>query len=143
MCHRRHFLQGKNADGMNASLGGHVKVYFSQVPAVLQHGEGSAPDRITTTNACPTCPTCRPSRAWLSGMRSAPGRAFVRARRHIEEVVNKIGGEVVRMLKSPDIRERIEREAPIRRHHAGEFTSGSRANHQWPSDQGSRLQRGI
>src|SRR5262249_56338549 len=31
-----------NAQAMNPSLGGHVKIYFAQVPAVLQHGEAGA-----------------------------------------------------------------------------------------------------
>src|SRR5215211_4192452 len=41
-----------NAEGMNALLGGHVKVYFAQVSAVLQHVRAGTLRAIAvTTNA--------------------------------------------------------------------------------------------
>jgi tripartite-type tricarboxylate transporter receptor subunit TctC len=102
-----------NAEAMNAFLGGHVKIYFAQVPAVLQHVKAGSlrPIAVTTDKRLPYLPGVPtiaelgfPSyeiSAW-QGMFAPAGTP--------KEVIGKIGGEIVRMLKSPDVRERIERE---------------------------------
>src|SRR5262249_21671868 len=62
-----------NAEAMNALLGGHVKIYFAQVPAVLQHVKAGA---IRARAACPTGATSRPPPSLATpATRSAPGRA--------------------------------------------------------------------
>jgi tripartite-type tricarboxylate transporter receptor subunit TctC len=102
-----------NAEAMNAFLGGHVKVYFSQVPAVLQHVKAGSlrPIAVTTARRLPYLPDV-PTIAELGypGYEISTWQGMFAPAGTPKEVVNKIGGEVVRMLKSPDIRERIERE---------------------------------
>jgi tripartite-type tricarboxylate transporter receptor subunit TctC len=102
-----------NAEAMNAFLGGHVKVYFSQVPAVLQHVKAGSlrPIAVTTARRLPYLPDV-PTIAELGypGYEISTWQGMFAPAGTPKEVVNKIGGEVVRMLKSADIRERIERE---------------------------------
>ena len=102
-----------NAEAMNAFLGGHIKIYFAQVPAVLQHVKTGAvrPIAVTTDKRLsylPDVPTVAelgyPSYEITSwqGMFAPAGTP--------KEVVNKIAGETIRMLKTPEISERIARE---------------------------------
>ena len=102
-----------NAEAMNAFLGGHVKVYFAQVPAVLQHVRTGAvrPIAVTTDKRLPYLPDV-PTIAELGypsyeitswqGMFAPAGTP--------KEIVNKIAGETIRLLKTPEISERIARE---------------------------------
>ena len=102
-----------NAEAMNAFLGGHVKVYFAQVPAVLQHVKTGAVRAIavTTDKRLPYMPDV-PTIAELGypnyeitswqGMFAPAGTP--------KEVLNKIAGETIRLLKTPEIAERIARE---------------------------------
>jgi tripartite-type tricarboxylate transporter receptor subunit TctC len=102
-----------NAEAMNAFLGGHIKIYFAQVPAVLQHVKTGAvrPIAVTTDKRLsylPDVPTIAelgyPSYEITSwqGMFAPAGTP--------KEVVSKIAGETIRMLKTPEISERIARE---------------------------------
>src|SRR5437879_3639482 len=97
-----------NAEAMNAFLGGHIKIYFAQVPAVLQHVKTGAvrPIAVTTEKRLsylPDVPTIAelgyPSYEITSwqGMFAAAGTP--------KEVVNKIAGETIRLLKTPEISE--------------------------------------
>jgi tripartite-type tricarboxylate transporter receptor subunit TctC len=102
-----------NAEAMNAFLGGHVKVYFAQVPAVLQHVKSGSLRAIAVTTAqrlpyLPDVPTIAElgfpkyeMGSWQGMFAPAGTPKFV---------VDKLGGEVVRMLKAPDIRHKIERD---------------------------------
>src|SRR5438445_7463160 len=102
-----------NAEAMNAFLGGHIKIYFAQVPAVLQHVKTGAvrPIAVTTDKRLPYLPDV-PTIAELGypsyeisswqGMFAPAGTP--------KEVVNKIAGETIRLLKTPEISERIARE---------------------------------
>ena len=74
-----------NAEAMNAFLGGHIKIYFALVPAVIQHVRAGtlraspSPPR----SACPICRPCRPSPSPAFPVtRSIPGRACSRRRGH-------------------------------------------------------------
>jgi tripartite-type tricarboxylate transporter receptor subunit TctC len=102
-----------NAEAMNAFLGGHVKVYFSQVPAVLQHVKAGAlrPIAVTTAKRLPYLSDV-PTIAELGypGYEISAWQGMFAPAGTPKDIVEKIGAEVVRMLKSPDIRERIERE---------------------------------
>jgi tripartite-type tricarboxylate transporter receptor subunit TctC len=102
-----------NAEAMNAFLGGHVKVYFAQVASVLQHVKAGTlrPIAVTTAKRLPYLPDV-PTIAeqgfpeyeissW-QGM-WAPGGTP-------KYIIDKIYGETDRILKSPDVRERIERD---------------------------------
>jgi tripartite-type tricarboxylate transporter receptor subunit TctC len=73
-----------NAEANNALLGGHVKIYFALVPAVLQHvkaGTLRAPPSLPN-GAFPICRTCRPSPTGF-GYEISSWRG-VRAGRHAE-----------------------------------------------------------
>jgi tripartite-type tricarboxylate transporter receptor subunit TctC len=102
-----------NAEAMNAFLGGHIKIYFAQVASVLQHVKSGTlrPIAVTTAKRLPYLPDI-PTIAeqgfpeyeissW-QGM-WAPGGTP-------KAIVDKIFGETDRILKSADVRERIERD---------------------------------
>jgi len=102
-----------NAEGLNAMLGGHVKVYFALVPAVLQHVRAGTLRAIAVTTetrlaALPDVPTIAelgfPSYEITSwqGLFAPAGTP--------KDVVAKINAETVAMLNAPDIRQRISQE---------------------------------
>jgi tripartite-type tricarboxylate transporter receptor subunit TctC len=70
-----------NAEAMNSLMGGHVKIYFALVPAVLQHIKAGTlrPLAVTTEQRLPYLPDV-PTIAELGfpAMRSVPGRASSR-----------------------------------------------------------------
>jgi tripartite-type tricarboxylate transporter receptor subunit TctC len=102
-----------NAEVLNALLGGHVKIYFSLVPTVLQHIKAGTLRALAVTtdrrlSYLPDVPTIAESGFPDYEMNSWQA-AFAPAGTP-KDVVNKINGEVVRMLQSPDVRERMARE---------------------------------
>jgi tripartite-type tricarboxylate transporter receptor subunit TctC len=102
-----------NAEVLNALLGGHVKIYFSLVPTVLQHiRAGTLRALAVTTDKrlpyLPDVPTIAESGYPDYEMNSWQA-AFAPAGTP-KDVINKINGEVVRMLQSPDVRERMAKE---------------------------------
>jgi tripartite-type tricarboxylate transporter receptor subunit TctC len=102
-----------NAEAMNAFLGGHIKIYFAQVPAVLQHVKTGAvrPIAVTTEKRLSYLPDV-PTIAELGypGYEISSWQGMFAAAGTPKEVVNKIAGETIRMLKTPEISERIARE---------------------------------
>ena len=81
-----------NAEAMNALLGGHVKIYFALVPAVLQHVQGRKPagDRGHHRAApayLPDVPTIAES--GFPRLRDQLLAGRVRARRHPDDVVGQ------------------------------------------------------
>jgi tripartite-type tricarboxylate transporter receptor subunit TctC len=102
-----------NAEVANAILGEHVKVYFSLVPASLQHVKNGTLRALAVTTDkrlpyLPDVPTIAESgfpdyeiNSWQAVF--APGGTP-------KEIVDKINGELVQMLASPDVRARISRE---------------------------------
>lgn len=102
-----------NAEAMNAFLGGHVKVYFAQVPAVLQHVKTGAVRAIAVTtdkrlSYLPDVPTI--AELGYPGYEITSWQGMFAAAGTPKEVLNKIAGETIRMLKTPEINERIARE---------------------------------
>jgi tripartite-type tricarboxylate transporter receptor subunit TctC len=102
-----------NAEAMNAFLGGHVKIYFALAPAVLQHVKVGKLRAIAVTTETrlpylPDVPTIA-ERGFPSYEISSWQGIFAPAGTP-KDVVNKINGEIARMLKSPEVRERIVRE---------------------------------
>jgi tripartite-type tricarboxylate transporter receptor subunit TctC len=102
-----------NAEVMNALLGGHIKIYFSLVPAVLQHVKTGAlrPLAVTTEKRLaylPDIPTVAESGFPSYEINSWQG-VFAPAGTP-RDVVTKINGEIVRMLRAPEIRERMAHE---------------------------------
>jgi tripartite-type tricarboxylate transporter receptor subunit TctC len=102
-----------NAEVTNAIIGGHVKVYFSLVPASLPHVKSGRLRvlAVTTTQRLPDLPDV-PTIAELGfpayeisswqGMFAPAGTP--------KEIIGKINGEVVQMLNTPEVRARMARE---------------------------------
>ena len=102
-----------NAEAMNAFLGGHVKIYFALAPAVLQHVKAGTLRAIavTTEQRLPYLPDA-PTIAELGfpGYEISSWQGIFAPAGTPKDVVGKINGEVVRMLATPEVRDRIVRE---------------------------------
>jgi tripartite-type tricarboxylate transporter receptor subunit TctC len=102
-----------NAEAMNSLMGGHVKIYFALVPAVLQHIKTGALRAIavTTEERLPYLPDV-PTIAELGfpGYEISSWQAVFAPAGTPKDVVGKINGELVRMLNVPEIRRRISQE---------------------------------
>jgi tripartite-type tricarboxylate transporter receptor subunit TctC len=102
-----------NAEAMNALMGGHVKIYFALVPAVLQHIKAGTLRAIavTTEERLPYLPDV-PTIAELGfpGYEISSWQGVFAPAGTPKGVVVKINGELVRMLNVPDVRRRISQE---------------------------------
>ena len=102
-----------NAEAMNSLMGGHVKIYFALVPAVLQHIKTGALRGIavTTEERLPYLPDV-PTIAELGfpGYEISSWQGVFAPAGTPKDVVGKINGELVRMLNVPEIRRRISQE---------------------------------
>jgi len=102
-----------NAEAMNAFLGGHVKIYFALAPAVLQHVKAGTLRAIavTTEQRLPYLPDV-PTVAELGfpGYEISSWQGLFAPAGTPKDIVGKIGGEIGRMFRTPEIRERITRE---------------------------------
>jgi tripartite-type tricarboxylate transporter receptor subunit TctC len=102
-----------NAEAMNSLMGGHVKIYFALVPAVLQHIKTGALRAIavTTEERLPYLPEV-PTIAELGfpGYEISSWQGVFAPAGTPKDVVGKINGELVRMLNVPEIRRRISQE---------------------------------
>src|SRR5262250_2585459 len=102
-----------NAEVMNALLGGHVKIYFSLVPTVLQHiKNGTLRALAVTTDKrlayLPDLPTIAES--GFPGYEINSWQGVFAPAGTPQDVILKINGEIVRMLGAPDVRERMAHE---------------------------------
>jgi len=102
-----------NAEAMNAFLGGHVKVYFAQVPAVLQHVKAGAIRAIAVTtdkrlSYLPDVPTI--AELGYPGYEISSWQGMFAPAGTPKQTLDKIAAETIRMLKSPEIGERLARE---------------------------------
>jgi len=102
-----------NAEAMNSLMGGHVKIYFALVPAVLQHIKAGTLRAIavTTEERLPYLPDV-PTIAELGfpGYEISSWQGVFAPAGTPKDVVVKINGELVRMLNVPDVRRRISQE---------------------------------
>jgi len=102
-----------NAEAMNALLGGHVKIYFAQVPAVLQHVKAGAIRAlaVTTEKRLPYLSDV-PTIAELGypGYEISSWQGMFAPAGTPKQILDKIAGETIRMLKSPEVGERLARE---------------------------------
>ena len=102
-----------NAEVANAILGGHVKVYFSLVPASLQHVKNGTLRAlaVTTEQRLPYLPDV-PTIAELGfpGYEISSWQGMFAPAATPKEVIGKINGEVVQMLKTLEVRARMARE---------------------------------
>lgn len=102
-----------NAEAMNAFLGGHIKIYFALVPAVLQHVKAGSLRAIAVTTEqrlpyLPDVPTIAES--GFAGYEISSWQGVFAPAGTPRDVVAKINGELVRMLNAPEIRARISLE---------------------------------
>ncbi|MFL5068144.1 MAG: tripartite tricarboxylate transporter substrate binding protein [Xanthobacteraceae bacterium] len=102
-----------NAEGMNALLGGHVKVYFAQVPAVLQHVRaGTLRALAVTTEArlasLPDVPTI--AELGFPGYEISSWQGMFAPAGTPKDVVAKISAEAVAMINTPEVRQRMAHE---------------------------------
>ena len=102
-----------NAEAMNSLMGGHVKIYFALVPAVLQHIKAGTlrPLAVTTDQRLPYLPDV-PTIAELGfpGYEISSWQGVFAPAGTPKDVVLKINGELVRMLKVPEVHGRISHE---------------------------------
>jgi tripartite-type tricarboxylate transporter receptor subunit TctC len=102
-----------NSDVANALLGGHIKVYFSLVPASLQHVKAGTLRVLAVTTErrlpyLPDVPTIAES--GFPGYEISSWQGLFAPGGTPADIVAKINGEVVRMLQTPDVQARISRE---------------------------------
>jgi tripartite-type tricarboxylate transporter receptor subunit TctC len=102
-----------NAEVMNSLLGGHVKIYFSLVPTVLQHiKNGTLRALAVTTDKrlayLPDLPTIAES--GFPGYEINSWQGVFAPAGTPQDVILKINGEIVRMLRTPEVRERMSHE---------------------------------
>jgi tripartite-type tricarboxylate transporter receptor subunit TctC len=99
-----------NAEANNAMLGGHVKVYFALVPAVLQHVKAGSLRALAVTTErrlpyLPDVPTIAES--GFPGYEISSWQGAFAPAGTPKEIVAKINGELVRMVNAPEVRARM------------------------------------
>jgi tripartite-type tricarboxylate transporter receptor subunit TctC len=102
-----------NAEAMNAFLGGHIKIYFALVPAVLQHIKAGSlrPIAVTTEQRLPYLPDVPTiAESGFPGYEISSWQGVFAPGGTPRDVVGKINGEVVRLLSVPEVRARISLE---------------------------------
>jgi tripartite-type tricarboxylate transporter receptor subunit TctC len=102
-----------NAEANNALLGGHVKIYFALVPAVLQHVRAGTLRALAVTTErrlpyLPDVPTIAES--GFPGYEISSWQGVFAPAGTPKAVVDKINGELVRMVNAPDVRARMSLE---------------------------------
>src|SRR5262249_21240072 len=102
-----------NAEANNALLGGHVKTYFALVPAVLQHVRAGTLRALAVTTErrlpyLPEVPTIAES--GFPGYEISSWQGVFAPAGTPRDVVDKINGELVRMINAPEVRARISLE---------------------------------
>jgi tripartite-type tricarboxylate transporter receptor subunit TctC len=102
-----------NAEANNALLGGHVKVYFALVPAVLQHVRAGSLRAlaVTTETRLPYLPDV-PTIAELGfpGYEISSWQGVFAPAGTPKNIVAKINGELVRLVNTPEVRARMSQE---------------------------------
>lgn len=102
-----------NAEAMNALLGGHVKIYFALVPAVLQHVKAGTLRALAVTTEkrlpyLPDVPTI--AEQGFPGYEISSWQGAFAPAGTPKDVVAKINGELVRLVNAPEVRARMARE---------------------------------
>jgi tripartite-type tricarboxylate transporter receptor subunit TctC len=102
-----------NAEAMNAFLGGHVKIYFALVPAVLQHVKAGTLRALAVTTEqrlpyLPEVPTI--AEQGFPGYEISSWQGVFAPAGTPKHVVDKINGELVRMVSAPEVRARMSQE---------------------------------
>jgi len=102
-----------NAEVMNALLGGHVKVHFGLSASSLQHvRNGKLRVLAVTTDKrlaeLPDVPTV--AELGYPGYEISSWQGVFVPTGTPKEIVDKISGEIVQLIKTPEVRERIKKE---------------------------------
>lgn len=102
-----------NAEGVNAMLGGHVKVYFALVPAVLQHIRSGRLRAIAVTTqerlaTLPDVPTI--AELGFPGYEISSWQGLFAPASTPKDVIARISAEAVAMLDGAEARQRISQE---------------------------------
>jgi len=102
-----------NAEGINAMLGGHVKIYFALVPAVLQHIRAGTLRAIAVTTpqrlaSLPGVPTI--AELGFPGYEISSWQGLFAPAGTPPDIVARLNAEAVAMLDDPEARRRISNE---------------------------------
>jgi len=102
-----------NAEVLNALLGGHVKIHFGLAPAVLQHVKAGNLRALAVTTEkrlpyLPDVPTI--AERGFPGYEISSWQGVLAPAGTPKDVVAKINGELVRMVRSPEVRGRMAQE---------------------------------
>jgi tripartite-type tricarboxylate transporter receptor subunit TctC len=102
-----------NAEAMNALLGGHVKIYFTLVPAALQHVRAGTLRALAVTTEkrlpyLPDVPTV--AEEGFPGYEISSWQGAFAPAGTPKDIVAKINGELVRLVNTPEVRARMARE---------------------------------
>src|ERR1700759_4432942 len=105
-----------NAEVLNALLGGHVKSHFALTASTLQHVRSGALRvlAVTTETRLPDLPDV-PTIAELgyTGYEITSWQGVFAPAGRPKDIINRLNGEVVAMLNTPEVRDRITREGAI------------------------------
>ena len=105
-----------NAEVLNALLGGHVKSHFALTASTLQHVRSGALRviAVTTEKRLPDLPDV-PTIAELGypGYEISSWQGVFAPAGTPKEIVGRLNGEIVAMLKTPEVQARITREGAI------------------------------
>ena len=105
-----------NAEVLNALLGGHVKVHFALTASTLQHVKNGTLRAlaVTTEQRLPDLPDV-PTVAELGypGYEISSWQAVFAPAGTPKDIVDSLNGEIVAMLKTPEVQARITREGAI------------------------------
>jgi tripartite-type tricarboxylate transporter receptor subunit TctC len=105
-----------NAEVLNALLGGHVKVHFALTASTLQHVRSGALRvlAVTTENRLPELPDV-PTVAELGypGYEISSWQGVFAPAGTPKAIIDKLNGEIVAMLKTPEVQARIKREGAV------------------------------
>jgi tripartite-type tricarboxylate transporter receptor subunit TctC len=102
-----------NAEVMNSLLGGHIKVYFSLVPTVLQHIKAGTLRALAVTTEkrlpyLPDIPTI--AEMGFPGYEISSWQGVFAPAGTRSDIVSKINGEIVQMINTPEVRTRMAQE---------------------------------
>jgi tripartite-type tricarboxylate transporter receptor subunit TctC len=105
-------FKGK-AEVMNSLLGGHIKVYFSLVPTVVQHVKAGTLRALAVTTEkrlpyLPDVPTIAES--GFPGYEISSWQGVFAPAGTRKDIVSKINGEIVHMINTPEMRARMAQE---------------------------------
>jgi tripartite-type tricarboxylate transporter receptor subunit TctC len=105
-----------NAEVLNALLGGHVKVHFALTASTLQHVRSGALRvlAVTTEQRLPELPDV-PTIAELGypGYEISSWQGVFAPAGTPSDIIGKLNGEIVAMLKTPEVQARITREGAV------------------------------